>query len=94
MRIYGVLTEPGEKTMIFSLFGSNITSSHSWVIVQVNLTAIFGKIFFLILTLKLRTIRTWLCCKEYRVSIVPDIDGVITLALPWTRTGTWTRTRT
>ena len=59
MRIYGVLTEPGEKTMIFSLFGSNTGSSHSWVIVQVNLTSVFSKTFFLPLALKMRSALTW-----------------------------------
>ena len=39
--IYGLLTEPGEKTTVFSLFGS-LPSHHSWIVVQVNLTTVLG----------------------------------------------------
>ena len=39
----GLLTEPGEKTIIFlPLFGSMAGQSHSWIIVQVNLKKLFG----------------------------------------------------
>ncbi|KAK6173276.1 hypothetical protein SNE40_016756 [Patella caerulea] len=38
--IYGLLTEPGETTSIFSIFGSH-TDRHSWLIVQLNVTSIF-----------------------------------------------------
>jgi hypothetical protein len=40
LRIYGVLTEPGEKTTVFSVFGSKGTS-HSWIVMQINLTSVF-----------------------------------------------------
>lgn len=43
IRVYGLLTEPGEKTTVFSIFGSSSNSSHRWIIVQVNLTSILGK---------------------------------------------------
>ena len=49
IRVYGLLTEPGEKTTIFSIFGSAF-EVHSWLIVQVNLSSIFRKSFTLIFT--------------------------------------------
>ncbi|XP_078593117.1 sortilin-related receptor-like isoform X1 [Branchiostoma floridae x Branchiostoma japonicum] len=41
IRVYGVMTEPGETTGVFSIFGSN-PQRHSWLVVQVNLTSILG----------------------------------------------------
>lgn len=41
--MYGLLTEPGERTTIFSLFGS-YTGAHSWILVQINMSAVLGKI--------------------------------------------------
>ncbi|OWF38955.1 sortilin-related receptor-like isoform X2 [Mizuhopecten yessoensis] len=41
IRVYGLLTEPGEKTAVFSLFGSHV-GHHQWLIIQVNLTSIFS----------------------------------------------------
>lgn len=41
IRVYGLLTEPGEKTAVFSLFGSRV-ERHRWLIIQVNLTSIFS----------------------------------------------------
>ncbi|XP_019620636.1 PREDICTED: sortilin-related receptor-like isoform X1 [Branchiostoma belcheri] len=41
IRVYGVMTEPGETTGVFSVFGSN-PQRHSWLVVQVNLTSILG----------------------------------------------------
>lgn len=38
--VYGLLTEPGEKTTVFSIFGS-YAEKHEWLIVQVNLSSIF-----------------------------------------------------
>ncbi|KAJ8316151.1 hypothetical protein KUTeg_006165 [Tegillarca granosa] len=40
IRVYGVLTEPGEKTAVFSIFGSHV-ARHSWLIIQLNLTDVF-----------------------------------------------------
>ena len=34
MRVYGLKTEPGEKTTIFTIFGS-YAGAHSWVLIQV-----------------------------------------------------------
>ena len=45
LRIYGILTEPGEKTTVFSLFGSQV-EEHSWMLIQVNLSVIFSKYYF------------------------------------------------
>ncbi|XP_025100208.1 sortilin-related receptor-like isoform X2 [Pomacea canaliculata] len=41
IRVYGLLTEPGERTTIFSLFGS-YTGAHSWILVQINMSAVLG----------------------------------------------------
>ncbi|KAI0224251.1 Sortilin-related receptor, partial [Lamellibrachia satsuma] len=43
MTVYGVLTEPGEHTTVFTIFGSPL-SNHSWVVVYVNLKSIFRNI--------------------------------------------------
>lgn len=44
LRIYGLMTEPGENTTIFTMFGSGRTH-HKWMIIKVNLRSAFGKIF-------------------------------------------------
>ncbi|XP_041372534.1 sortilin-related receptor-like [Gigantopelta aegis] len=36
IRVYGILTEPGETTSIFSIFGSHL-GRHSWIISQIDL---------------------------------------------------------
>lgn len=41
--VYGLLTEPGEKSTVFTIFGSNKESVHSWLILQVNATDALGK---------------------------------------------------
>ncbi|KAK7473426.1 hypothetical protein BaRGS_00035353 [Batillaria attramentaria] len=41
IRIYGVLTEPGEKTTVFSIFGSKL-QRHSWLLIQLNMSAVLG----------------------------------------------------
>ncbi|XP_014768390.1 sortilin-related receptor isoform X1 [Octopus bimaculoides] len=41
--VYGLLTEPGEKTTVFSIFGS-YAEKHEWLIVQVNLSSIFKSV--------------------------------------------------
>jgi hypothetical protein len=45
IRVYGVLTEPGEATSIFSIFGSHI-GFHKWLIIQVNMENVFREFFF------------------------------------------------
>ena len=40
--VYGMMTEPGEKTTTFTVFGS-LVGAHSWMIVQVNLSKALGK---------------------------------------------------
>ena len=41
IKIYGLMTEPGEKTTVFTLFGSKEEGKHEWTIIQVNLTKVF-----------------------------------------------------
>jgi hypothetical protein len=41
IRIYGLMTEPGEKTTVFTLFGSKDEGKHEWTLIQVNLTKVF-----------------------------------------------------
>ncbi|XP_067826959.1 sortilin-related receptor isoform X2 [Heptranchias perlo] len=40
--VYGLLTEPGEKSTIFTIFGSYAELSHSWLILQINTTLALG----------------------------------------------------
>lgn len=42
IRVYGLLTEPGENTTVFSVFGS-LLIGHSWRILQINFTNTFDK---------------------------------------------------
>uniref|UniRef100_A0ABM0M9V2 Sortilin-related receptor-like n=1 Tax=Saccoglossus kowalevskii TaxID=10224 RepID=A0ABM0M9V2_SACKO len=41
IQVYDVMTEPGEHTTVFTLFGSSVGKQHTWMIVQVNLSSIF-----------------------------------------------------
>lgn len=41
--VYGLLTEPGEKSTIFTIFGSYKENGHSWLILQINTTDVLGK---------------------------------------------------
>ncbi|XDV32386.1 hypothetical protein PO909_003231 [Leuciscus waleckii] len=40
--VYQLLTEPGEKSTIFTVFGSYADQKHSWLIVQVNASDVLG----------------------------------------------------
>ncbi|KAM9299149.1 sortilin-related receptor [Gastrophryne carolinensis] len=40
--VYGLLTEPGEKSTVFTIFGSYIGQGHSWVVMQVNASEVLG----------------------------------------------------
>ncbi|XP_055516540.1 sortilin-related receptor isoform X2 [Leucoraja erinacea] len=40
--IYGLITEPGEKSTIFTLFGSFAMKSHSWLIIQIDTKSALG----------------------------------------------------
>ena len=42
IRVYGLLTEPGEKTTIFTIFGS-FRGFHRWVVFQVNMSNVLGE---------------------------------------------------
>lgn len=41
LRIYGLMTEPGETTTVFTLFGS-ASAKHQWLIIKVDLVNAFG----------------------------------------------------
>lgn len=43
MRVYSLLTENGEKTSIFTIFGAMENKNHSWTLVKVNLTSFFDR---------------------------------------------------
>jgi len=44
IRVLGLMTEPGENTTIFFIFGSDTTKSrHSWVLIKVDMKKAFGK---------------------------------------------------
>ncbi|XP_066518769.1 sortilin-related receptor isoform X1 [Hoplias malabaricus] len=40
--VYQLLTEPGEKSTIFTIFGSYADQKHSWLILQVNASDVLG----------------------------------------------------
>ncbi|XP_050777877.1 sortilin-related receptor isoform X1 [Gopherus flavomarginatus] len=40
--VYGLLTEPGEKSTVFTIFGSYKENGHSWLILQINTTDVLG----------------------------------------------------
>ncbi|XP_069081125.1 sortilin-related receptor [Pleurodeles waltl] len=40
--VYGLLTEPGEKSTVFTIFGSYTDNGHSWLILQINTTDVLG----------------------------------------------------
>lgn len=44
MRVYGLLTEPGEQSAEFTIYGS-YPGQHRWVVVQINLRKALGKSF-------------------------------------------------
>lgn len=41
--VYQLLTEPGEKSTIFTIFGSYADQKHSWLILQLNASDVLGK---------------------------------------------------
>lgn len=43
MHVYGLLTERGEKSAEFTIFGS-YPGHHKWVIVQIDLKRVLGKL--------------------------------------------------
>ncbi|XP_046432202.1 sortilin-related receptor-like isoform X1 [Neodiprion fabricii] len=42
LRVYGLMTEPGENTTVFTMFGSE-SSRHQWLIVKVDLRKVFER---------------------------------------------------
>ena len=43
IRVYSLLTENGEKTSIFTIFGSMDKQNHSWTLIKVNLTSFYTR---------------------------------------------------
>ncbi|XP_031697179.1 sortilin-related receptor-like, partial [Anarrhichthys ocellatus] len=41
--VYQLLTEPGEKSTIFTIFGSYADQRHGWLILQVNTSDVLGR---------------------------------------------------
>lgn len=41
--VYQLLTEPGEKSAVFTVFGSYADQRHSWLILQVNASDVLGR---------------------------------------------------
>ena len=44
VNIYALITEPGENTTVFTMFGSN-PIKHEWVLFKVNFTDAFGEFY-------------------------------------------------
>lgn len=42
LRVYGLMTEPGENTTIFTMFGSG-SGQHQWLIIKVDLMKVFSR---------------------------------------------------
>lgn len=42
LRVYGLMTEPGENTTVFTMFGSG-SGQHQWLIIKVDLRKVFEK---------------------------------------------------
>lgn len=42
IRLYGLMTEPGENTTIFTMFGS-LPEEHQWIIVKIDMRSVFEK---------------------------------------------------
>ena len=47
LRVYGLITEPGENTTVFTMFGSKLQDSNTglidWIIIKVDLRDVFTK---------------------------------------------------
>ena len=41
IRLYGLMTEPGENTTVFTMFGS-LPQQHQWIIIKVDLKNVFS----------------------------------------------------
>ena len=42
MHVFGVLTEPGSATAVFSVFGTRDISNHTWLVFRINMTGLLG----------------------------------------------------
>lgn len=43
LHIYGLLTEPGEHTTVFTLFGAPKDKKHEWILIKIDLKSAFSK---------------------------------------------------
>lgn len=43
LRVYGLMTEPGENTTVFTMFGSD-SGQHQWLIIKVDLRNVFERV--------------------------------------------------
>lgn len=67
-RVYGLMTEPGEKTTTFTLFGSN-KDHHQWSLVKLDLRHVFSKfLLFKILLFQ------WPWLTQYRMDKLIDFS--------------------
>lgn len=42
LKLYGLMTEPGENTTVFTMFGSP-KGDHQWIIIKVDIRKVFSK---------------------------------------------------
>lgn len=42
LKVYGLMTEPGENTTVFTMFGSG-SGQHQWLIIKVDLRNVFAR---------------------------------------------------
>lgn len=60
LKLYGLMTEPGENTTVFTMFGS-LPDYHQWIIVKVDLKGVFNRTCEKVTTLKYRINTIFLC---------------------------------
>lgn len=45
IKVYNLMTEPGENTTVFTLFGSEV-KKHGWMIISIDFKKAFSKLYF------------------------------------------------
>lgn len=68
IRVYGLMVEPGEKTTIFTLFGSR-ENMHEWLLFKIDLKSLLGPFLFFKITMitdNEAQILSRICCKIRR----------------------------
>lgn len=48
LKLYGLMTEPGENTTVFTMFGS-APGEHQWIIIKLDMKNVFCMYFFEVL---------------------------------------------